>query len=57
MKGKYGELNGYVDRDMNGYEGVHGGNGFGDHNAEGEAILEFATCLVIANTVFTKDFL
>ena len=25
--------------DVDGYEGVHGGNGFGDCNAEGEAIL------------------
>ena len=34
-----------------------GGNGFGDRNAEGEAILEFATCfdLVVANTFFTKE--
>ena len=43
--------------DVNGYEGVHGGNGFGDRNAEAEAILEFATCfdLVVANTFFTKE--
>ena len=47
LKGKYvvlGDLNKHVGRDVDGYEGVHGGNGFGDHNAEGEAILEFATC-------------
>ena len=36
---------------------MHGGNGFGDRNAEGEVILEFATCLdlVVANTFFTKE--
>ena len=41
-KGKYvvlGDLNGHVSRDVDGYEGVHGGNGFGDCNAEGEVIL------------------
>ena len=42
---------------MEGYEGMHGGNGFGDHNAEGEAILDFATCfgLVVVNTFFMKE--
>ena len=25
---------------MDGFEGVHGGNGFGDRKAEGESILE-----------------
>ena len=42
---------------MDGYEGVHGGNGFGDHNAEGKAILDFAKCfsVVVANTFFTKE--
>ena len=52
-----GDMNGHIGRDMDGFEGVHGGNGFGDRNAEGEAILEFATCfdLVVANTFFTKE--
>ena len=42
---------------MDGFEGVHGGNGFGDHNTEGEAIYEFVTCfdLVVANTFFMKE--
>ena len=42
---------------MEGYEGVHGGKGFGHLNAEGEAILEFAMCfgLVVVNTFFTKE--
>ena len=36
---------------------MHGGNGFGDRNTEGEAILEFATCfdLVVVNTFFRKE--
>ena len=60
LKGKYvvlGDMNGHVGRDMDGFEGVHSGNGFGDRNALGEAVLEFATCidLVVANTFFTKD--
>ena len=59
MKGKYvvlGDMNGHVGRDVDGFEGVHGGNGFGDHKAEGEAILEFATCFnLVANTFFTKE--
>ena len=41
---------------MDGYEGVHGGNGVGDHIAAGEAILEFATCFsLVVNTFFTKE--
>ena len=36
--------------------GVHGGNGFGDRYAEGEAILEFAMCFdLVANKCFTKE--
>ena len=52
-----GDLNGHVGRDVDGYEGVHGENGFGDRKEEGEAILEFATCfgLVVANTFFIKE--
>ena len=53
LKGKYvvlGDMNRHVGRDVDDFEGVHGGNGFGDRNAEGEAILEFAICfnLVVA---------
>ena len=59
LKGKYvvlGDMNGHVGRDMDGFEGVHGGNGFGDRNAEGEAILEFTMCFnLVANTFFTKE--
>ena len=45
LKGKYvviGNMNGHVGIHMDGSEGVHGGNGFEDLNATGEAILEFA---------------
>ena len=51
------DMNGHIGRDMDGFEVVHGGNWFGDRKAEGEAILEFATCfdLVVANTFFTKE--
>ena len=60
LKGKYvvlGDMNGHVGRNVDGYEGVHDGNGFGDCNAKDEAILEFAMCfgLVVANTFFTKE--
>jgi hypothetical protein len=39
-----------------GFEGVHGGCGFGSRNAEGEMLLEFADAmdLTLANTWFTK---
>ena len=52
-----GDLNGHVGRDMDGFEGVHGGNGFGDCKAEGEAILQFASCfdLVVVNTFYRKE--
>ena len=60
LKGKYvvlGDLNEHIGRDVDGFEGVQCGNGFRDCNAEGKAILEFATCfnLVVANTFFTKE--
>ena len=40
-----------------GFEGVHGGFGFGKGNVEGEVILEFADALnfVVANTRFKKN--
>ena len=59
LKGKYvvlGDMNGHVGRDVDDFEGVHGGNGFRDRNAEGEAILEFAKCFdLVANIFFTKE--
>ena len=51
MKGKYvvlGDMNGHVGRDVDGFEGVHGGNGFGDRNAEGEFLnLPHASTLLL----------
>ena len=51
-----GDWNGHVGRQSSGYEGVHGGSGFGDRNADGERILDFAVAneFVIGNTFFAK---
>ena len=37
-----GDFNGYIGKNADGYEGVHGGRGFGRRNLQGERILEFA---------------
>ena len=52
-----GDLNGHVGREANGYEGVHGGYGYGIRNLEGERILEMGTALdmVVCNTWFKKQ--
>ena len=51
-----GDLNGHTGKDANGYEGIHGGHGYGIRNNEGENILEFAVVhnLVTGNSCFTK---
>jgi hypothetical protein len=51
-----GNLNGHVGAKIEGFDGVHGGNGFGDRNLEGEMLLEFAVAkeLIVANTWFQK---
>ena len=51
-----GDLNGHVGRGANGYEGVHGGCGYGVRNVEGERILEMGSALdlVVCNTWFKK---
>jgi len=51
-----GDMNGHVGMEANGFEGVHGGNGYGARNIEGEMLLEFAEAkeLVILNTAFKK---
>ena len=51
-----GDFNGHVGKVANGYEGVHGGRGYGLRNTEGEGILEFAVAhdLVVGNTHFHK---
>ena len=38
-----GNFNGHVGKSSEGYEGVHGGFGFGSRNKEGERLLEFGT--------------
>ena len=52
-----GDLNGHVGEDKDGFEGVHGGKGYGNRNEEGEMILEFAVAhgLVVMNTCFEKE--
>jgi len=51
-----GDLNGHVGEETDGYQGVHGGYGYGSRNLEGELVLEFADAraLVVANTWFKK---
>ena len=51
-----GDLNGHVGSEIDGFEGVHGGFGFGKRNVEGEMILETADALNLAvlNTWFKK---
>ena len=51
-----GDLNGHVGRGSEGYEGIHGGRGYGTRNREGDRILEFgnATDMVVLNTMFEK---
>ena len=37
-----GDWNGHIGREVAGYEGVHGGSGYGERNADGDRVLEFA---------------
>src|SRR5207247_6065669 len=52
-----GDMNGHVGEKVDGYEGVHGGKGYGVRNTEGEMLLEFADAmkLVVLDTWFTKN--
>src|SRR3989442_1313419 len=52
-----GDMNGHVGEKVAGYEGVHGGKGYGVRNTEREMLLEFADAmeLVVLNTWFTKN--
>jgi len=52
-----GDMNGHVRSNSVGYDGTHGSYGFGDRNADGCRILEFADGLnlVICNTLFIKQ--
>ena len=51
-----GDLNGHVGKDADGYQGIHGGYGYGNRNVEGERILEMGAALdmVVCNTYFKK---
>ena len=52
-----GDLNAHVGVNADGFGMVHGGNGFGERNLEGEMMLEFAEAmdLAVLNTWFQKD--
>jgi len=52
-----GVMNGHIGSSSVGYDGTHGGFGYGCRNADGPRILEFADGLnlVICNTLFTKQ--
>ena len=49
--------NGHVGAEVDGFEGVHGGYGFGRRNVDGEMLLEFADALdfAVVNTWFKKE--
>ena len=51
-----GDWNGHVGKSADGFPQVHGGFGFGERNAEGGRLLDFAVAhdLVIGNTLFEK---
>ena len=51
-----GDMNAHVGEISDGFEGVHGGRGFGRRNLEGERFLELAEAmnLVVLNTQFKK---
>ena len=50
------DFNGHVGEEIEGFEGVHGGNGLGQRNAERRMLLEFCDEkeLCVANTWFKK---
>jgi len=52
-----GDLNGHVGTNIDWYDGVHGGYGFGERNADGEQIVEFcdAVELIVMNTCFKRQ--
>ena len=51
-----GDWNGHVGASPHGFEGVHGGHGFGLPNPEGDRVLELALAhnLLVGNTLFIK---
>jgi hypothetical protein len=52
-----GYLNGHVGSTRVGFDGVHGGFGYGSRNQEMEGIFNFALAydLIVANTLFRKS--
>ena len=52
-----GDMNGHAGSSNAGYDGMHGGFEYGDRNADGSRIVEFADGLnvVICNTLFMKQ--
>ena len=52
-----GDFNGHVGSQADGFNGVHGGYGWGSRNREGERVLEFADSfdMVVGNTYFKKE--
>jgi hypothetical protein len=54
-----GDLNGHVGSTRVGFDGVHGGFGYGSRNQEGEGIVNFTLAydLIVANTLFKREFL
>ena len=52
-----GDLNEHVGSEIDGFDSVHGGFGFGEPNLEGEMILETtdAMNLAVLNTWFKKE--
>ncbi|XP_017228986.2 uncharacterized protein LOC108204180 [Daucus carota subsp. sativus] len=51
-----GDFNGHIGARADGYQGVHGGFGYGVRNDNGSTLLEFVTAhdLVIVNSCFRK---
>ena len=51
-----GDFNGHIGKGVAGFDGIHGGHGVGQRNAEGMRTLEACAAhgLVIVNTCFTK---
>ena len=52
-----GDLNGHIGTNVDGYDGVHGGYGFGERNADGERKLEFCDAmeLIVTNACFKRQ--
>jgi len=52
-----GDMNGHIGSSNVGYDGTHGGFGYGSRNADSSRILEFVDelNLVICNTLLTKQ--